>query len=785
MYKENNQRGRYMKLIVALISLLMLVALLVACDSGTVTPTASPPSSVAADTPAFAQAAPTIVSEANPTPAATSESSAPSGTAAAGQPTASGVGTSDAAAALAQGTEAYNKANYDGAIAAFTHAVQASPQFGTAYLDRAISYFAKGDDKSALADLEQANGLQPQDPYPIWAYGLIYYKEGKFDIAQKLFSLLIKASPSDPTGYYWRAYTYIALKDPNSAVEDFAQAAKFGSDSDMGKQAKSAVDQLSSGQEIATAQLPQLAMAQGNPPLPPAPAEAVGKGQIVSDLGFRPQTDGFQFQNYGAQPDRTNMTPDDMRRMFGDQVCSSTANGCILTPEAQAWMERANKGAGGGHCEGFAALSLAMFQHKEDPSQFGAPKTHDLNIDGNTALQRELAFFWATQMTRPAVDNRIEDKTPSQILDILIDAFKSGPSAPKTYAMEFFKPGYKEGHAVTPYAVEDRGSGLFAVRIYDTNIPDAERILLIDRNANSWSYEASINPGVAASQYKGDASTMTLFITPTDPRLQKQVCNFCPGGGTSKGVGGLAAPEVEYNEVSLDGDAHLLITDKQGRRTGYVTDSQFVNEIAGVEIEPVVSANLWEDSPEPIYFIPTGVEFNVAVQSTNPNTNTLSTVTMIGPGYDLSVEDIVLEPNTRDTINFSPDGKTLVYKTDYSESPNIVLGTNGKDADFAFELRGVDIGSGGTVTTHLDLDKGQLVLEAKNSTEKGTYNLVMNRIDDKGEQTFGHDNIELQPGDTASLNYEQWKGNGTPLTLEIDHGSDGSIDETLTLSDVR
>ncbi len=560
---------------------------------------------------------------------------------------------------------------------------------------------------------------------------------------------------------------------------------KLSPASDLGKQAQSALDQINATQGVPAAQLPQLTMAQGDPPPPPAPSQGVGQGQLVADLGFRPQTDGFAFPNYGAEPDRQEMTADDVRRMFGDQACASLANGCILTPEAQQWLDRTNKGAGGGHCEGFAALSLAMFQHKEDPTTFGAAKTHDLTIDNNVTLQRELTYFWATQTTRPVADNKITDKTPSQILDILIDAFKAGSSAPKTYTMEFFKPGYKEGHAVSPYAVEDLGGGKFAVRVYDNNIPDTERAVLIDRNANTWSYEASTNPSTQASLYQGDATTMTLFITPDNSRYTKQICDFCPATKGGKAGSQLYAPDTQYNQVSLDGDAHLLITDSQGHRTGFVTDDQFVNEIPGVEIKPLTSANLWEDSAEPLYMVPTGIEFTVAVQSTNPTTNTLSTVTMIGPGYDLSVEDIVLEPKTTDTITFSADGKTLVYKTPYSESPDIVLGTDGPDADYSFTLAGVDLGNDGTITVHLDTDKGQLALDAKDNQEAGTYSLLMDRIDSQGEQVFGHDNIQLQAGDTAYLDYAQWKTNDTSLSLGIDHGSDGTIDETTQLTDVR
>jgi tetratricopeptide (TPR) repeat protein len=798
--------GSCPKVLVTFISLLAAASLLAACDSQAPTPTPIAPQATAtaaglipvANTPPLAETptevseanptptsaeSPTAVSESNPTPAATDTVAALSITPAGSSNQTPG--SSDAAAALAQGIDAYNKANYDGAITAFTQAIQASSQFGTAYIDRAVAYFAKGDFKNAVPDLDQARSLQPNDSYPFLVYGLVYFAQGDFNNAQAQFSNLIDADPSDPTGYFWRANADIQLKDSGSASDDFTQVVRLSPNSELGKQAQAALDQINAGGEVTVAQLPQLTTVQGEPPPPSSASETVGQGQLVADLTFRPQTDGFKFENYGGEPDRSEMTADDVRRMFGDQVCASLANGCILTPEAQQWLDATNKDAAGGHCEGFAALSLALFEHKENAGQFGASTTHDLTIDGNTALQREIAYFWATQTVRPVSDSLISDKTPSQILDILIDAFKQGASAPRTYTMGIFKPGFKDGHAITPYAVEDRGNGQFAVRVYDNNIPDTERVLLIDRNANTWSYVASTNPNEPDSLYKGDATTMTLAITPDDARYGKMICDFCPAAKGGKAGSGLDAPATQYNEVYLEGTAHLLITDAQGHRTGFVTDTQFVNEIPGVEFKPLTSANLWQDSAEPIYYVPTGIEFTLAVESTNPTTNTLSTVSMIGPGYDLSVQDLELEPNTTDTINFSSDGKTLVYKTPYSDSPDLVLGTTGTNADYSFDLRGVDLGNDGTVTAHLDTDKGQLVIDAKNNQEAGTYSLVMDRIDSQGEQVFGHNKIQLQAGDTAYLDYGQWNGNSAPLELQIDHGSDGTIDETTQLSDIH
>ena len=49
-----------------------------------------------------------------------------------------------------------------------------------------------------------------------------------------------------------------------------------------------------------------------------------------------------------------------------------------------------------------------------------------------------------------------------------------------------------------------------------------------------------------------------------------------------------------------------------------------------------------------------------------------------------------------------------------------------------------------------------------------------------GEQTFIHRNLAILAGDSHSIDYGAWDGSG-PMTLYIDNGSDGTIDQTLTV----
>ncbi len=155
-----------------------------------------------------------------------------------------------------------------------------------------------------------------------------------------------------------------------------------------------------------------------------APADAETPADGAADSGFRPEVDGFSFENYGGEDYIVNLTAVEMQRMFGDQACANQTNGCTLTPPARQWMEQMNEGMSGGHCEGMAVLSSLMYYDKVEPGDFGGSVTNDLSLD-NEALQREIAYWWVTQATWPGGYEKVNE-SPSAVLDTMINAFADG-----------------------------------------------------------------------------------------------------------------------------------------------------------------------------------------------------------------------------------------------------------------------------------------------------------------------------------------------------------------------
>jgi hypothetical protein len=519
-----------------------------------------------------------------------------------------------------------------------------------------------------------------------------------------------------------------------------------------------------------------------------AAAETADVAQAEADSGFRPNVHGFSFPNYtGDEFPVTNLTAVEMERMFGPQVCASQAGGvCTLTPPAQRWMDERNQSMSGGHCEGFSVLGSLMYYGQVDPNQFGAPVPYELTLADNEPLQREIAYWFTTQYTFPGGVNKINE-SPAAVVAALLEIMQSGANAAEQFAVGIYQRDFQGGHSVLPIGVDDKGGGLYDILVYDNNWPDQVRAIQVDTNANTWTYEASINPNEQADTYEGDASTQTLELVTIGPRLEQQVCDFCAGGsGGSKGGRGLGQAAQDYYEITLDGPANLLIETEDGKRIGYF-EGQFINEVENASAEhPKLGVNVWSQDLEPVYRLPATASFVIAVDASELSEASTNSVSVIGPGYYLAVEDIELDAGEVDLIAITSEGSTyaILYLTDYAETPDVYVGIETAEADYAFLARAVELsGEEDTLNIFVDLNEQWFAVSSETNTAPGVYEFYLLRIDDEGEQAFGAEDFTLEPAQTVYLDYAQWPGNGSPLVAELDTNGDGVPDQTVELPD--
>jgi hypothetical protein len=504
----------------------------------------------------------------------------------------------------------------------------------------------------------------------------------------------------------------------------------------------------------------------------------VPEGELVADNGFRPETDGFAFENYGNDAGPQNLTPANMEALFGDQVClSGTGEECELIPAAEEWMDNQNEGMAGGHCEGFSITALRMFNESLDPADFGADVPADLEIVGNNPLQSTIAEDFVYQFLPPIVENRVSG-TPSEVLDKLREALDSGE---EYYTLGIYKADGSAGHAITPFAIEDRGDGQFAILVYDNNFPGLTRAVDVDTNEDSWHYVSGTNPDDLGEVYEGNAETQTLELDPSTPGEELQPCPFCSGeeaGGEGEEKGSLPPEDEQYTELTLGGDPanhpHLVFTDDEGRRTGIV-GGRLLREIPDVEVVKTFATQNWQGAPEPRYRLPEGSEYTISVDGTDLDKPATTNVDLVGNGLVIEIEDIEIAPGQRDEMAL-PGGYGITYQSNGEEgvAPNFFAGLEEDDAAYNFAASAVGLEPGSTISLLVEQEEKVVILDSLGSEgqdgENPIFILNLTKADAEGNVfQWQNDELELDgpAEEKAGFEYDESPEPGKPLPVII------------------
>ena len=448
-------------------------------------------------------------------------------------------------------------------------------------------------------------------------------------------------------------------------------------------------------------------------------------GKVVADSGFRPEVNGFAFANYGNDVEPENLRPQDVERLFGNQVCIRGSGAeCKLIPPAQTWMDAQNEGMAGGHCMGFSVAALRMFAGKLQPTTFGADVANDLELQGNVDLQGTIAESFVYQSV-PSIAGHTFRATPAKMLDYLIKGLNEGKDL---YTLGIYKADGTEGHAITPLAIEDKGGGKYVVMVYDNNYPSVTRPLNIDKNANTFDYSGATNPAEDQSPYTGDGTTNNLDLTPTLVGEGLQPCPFCSGeleaegGGKSAAKGSVLPADERYSELTLTGDPenhpHIVLTDEEERQTGIV-DGKILEEIPGVRMVKQFAVGDG-GAPEPKFQIPPGKDLAISLDgSALTKRSRNNTLDFAGNGLVISIDEINIDPGQTDNVFLSGEGYGLYYEFNSKRvaetTPLLFAGVTTEDAAFTFAATAIGLKKGSTIGLLIDQEEGVVDLDASGS----------------------------------------------------------------------
>lgn len=498
---------------------------------------------------------------------------------------------------------------------------------------------------------------------------------------------------------------------------------------------------------------------------------------------FDPTVDGFGFRNYAATHADTgepavNMTAVEMRRLFGDAVCSGapTGDGCVLASVPQRVMDQFNELTNGGHCEGMAVLSARFHAGASDPSAFGAERVVDLTPTAE--LQREIAYWFMLQIFHPIgplqADGTSSPDQPGRVGGDpreLAQRLRAAIDAGEHHTLMFFNIGpdgrQTGGHAVTPYAVDDgEAEGEYLIRVYDNNFPrDTEKAIRVLADG-SWEYRTAADPNAAEADYRGTATSNTLVTVELGLRDGMRPCSFC-GNMT------MAAARTIGSS-----SGRLLVTDPMGRRVG-TADGMTVNEIPGAGLQ-AIAGDVDGDVP-PLITIPGGDDLTVTLSGEDEMQE--SSLGVTGAGYYLGVEDIALAPDQVDQVEFGGSYPSIVYTTSSLQTATVVLAIETETAGWIMQVRSRGQSDGQRVGAEIQLEDGTLAFGLTGNDDEATFDFALYRFDEGTVLEFGASDVTVPSGSALQLDYATFEADGATLTLRIDLDGDGEADDEVNLVD--
>lgn len=125
---------------------------------------------------------------------------------------------------LSKGIQRYNKADLDGAIAAYTSALKLDPNYDLAYYDRGLAYYDKGDYDSAIADYDKAIKINPRGAVIYNNRGTAWDHKHDPDKAIANYNKALDLNPNYADAYINRGIAYRNKGDHTKALADYDRA---------------------------------------------------------------------------------------------------------------------------------------------------------------------------------------------------------------------------------------------------------------------------------------------------------------------------------------------------------------------------------------------------------------------------------------------------------------------------------------------------------------------------------------------------------------------------------
>ena len=509
------------------------------------------------------------------------------------------------------------------------------------------------------------------------------------------------------------------------------------------------------------------------------------QGTVVVDSGFRPYPNGFPLPNWGddqsfyqsslvwGTPLRLTAEQVDngeypamrlnslaLRRTFGNGVCRDpkaidpVSGSCDLVFGAELLAQMIESSAQGGHCFGMAAASAALFNGDIPANQVGASALgiNAANPMGNPA-QQTITRLFGTQAFSRGIAASFEGQSPTEVVERMKTELTPGRIP---WTLGFAGPG--GGHEITPYALLDRGNGLYDIAVYDNNFPNKPLAVTVDTVADTFYYTSATDPGSDSYTWSTDDGSI-LSLDSLDDTLAVQDCPVCRGKdqGTMVAFNAWSAENVAADAIGFGlVDAELDPLSEDLYRVIEVLnpnpqdeDGNFLNKLVSM----------------PVVFVNPGVEFGIRVMTDDLPVKQPLEIWALSNGDSeyLLVDDLASNAETGLFV-----GKAAsVALSDAPMSPRLVSLHDGPRKGFQVNAHPLTLPAGVEASQEWDRKAGRVRLSS--SAKKSlNWNVQVLGDDAKAEWNWVAKSVTVPSGAEILVDYSNSSPTAAPQAWLVD-----------------
>jgi hypothetical protein len=522
----------------------------------------------------------------------------------------------------------------------------------------------------------------------------------------------------------------------------------------------------------------------------PSFSDAAPQGTVIADSGFRPYPNGYPLPNWGSPEDflsnqlvygvpqrvtldeyRANkgawpepMNALSLRRTFGDGVCRDpktidpkTGN-CELTFGAELLSEMIATSSRGGHCFGFAVAAAALYNGQLPANQVGAS---GLGVNSSNPMRQPatqtIERLFGTQFFSQEIRNIFRGTTPTEVVNTLI---RDLPGGTVPYVLAVLNND--GGHAITPFAVTDRGNGLYDIAVYDNNFPMRARAVTIDTSKDTFTYTSSLNPSEPGIEW--DTGTGgRIGLVPVEDALKIQQCPVCVGEDQ-----GTLVAFSSIKTANEDAVGHGLVDEQ---RNALSKDLYRVISPLNPPTDGIVSS--------PVIFVNPGVKFGVQVDTADLAAEQSMEIYAISNGEAQYVLLDKLASNSSTVFGVGGLNGTL-YFSDAESSPRILQLSDQPGVSFDVNGHPLNLPANAQVTQRWNTKTERVVYEST-ANKALRWNIQVGGLDDRGGREYVGLKIRVPAGGQIVVDYTNANSQQPPKAWIRD--KDGNR-EAITLQPV-